>query len=365
MYRSTSTRATQLLYLILAGVLLSGCAETKHIFRYVESDQQKVWPLPPEPPRYQYVGLLTGEPNFVADSTAGFRQSLTKAFLWVAGVFGREERPLTLQRPQTGVVDAAGRILVTDVSRQAVYVFDTARGKFEVWEDAGTNTRFVAPIGIAIAADGSVLVADAELGSVVRLDKSGKPLGRLGGGVLKRPSGLAYDPAKGWIYVADTHEHNLKVFDIEGRFIKLIGKRGEEPGTFNGPTHLAFVNNRLYVTDALNARIQIFDNNGEFQTTFGRRGVYLGDMPHPKGVTSDAGGRIYVVESYYDHLLIYDEQGRFLLPIGGAGQAIGEFNLPSGAWTDDRGLIYVSDMFNQRIVILKYLDDQAPAAASK
>lgn len=357
--------ARQLPYLVLAMVLLSGCADTKYLFRYVEPDQEKAWPLPPEPPRYQYVGLLTGEPNFVADSAGGFRQGLTKAFLWVAGVFGHEERPLTLQRPQTGVVDSAGRILVTDVSRQGVYVFDIVRGKFEVWQQAGASAMFIAPIGIAIGSDGSVLVADAELGAVIRLDKTGKPLGRLGGGVLKRPSGLAYDPAKGWLYVADTHEHNIKVFDVGGRFIKLIGKRGEEPGTFNGPTHLAFANNRLYVTDALNARIQIYDNNGEFLTTFGRRGVYLGDMPHPKGVAVDASGRIYVVESYYDHLLIYDDQGRFLLPIGGAGQGIGEFNLPSGAWVDSRGLIYVADMFNQRIVILKYIGDQAPAAARK
>ena len=109
------------------------------------------------------------------------------------------------------------------------------------------------------------------------------------------------------------------MFDDEGRLIDIIGQRGEGPGEFNAPTHIALSNGRLYVTDTLNARIQVLDLNGEPISMIGKRGLYLGNLTRPKGVTVDADDNIYVVESYYDHLLVFDKQGQFLLPIGGTG----------------------------------------------
>jgi len=56
-------------------------------------------------------------------------------------------------------------------------------------------------------------VADAELGVVVMLDDQGVSQGFLGEGLLQRPTGLAYDPDQGHLYVADTAAHDIKVFD--------------------------------------------------------------------------------------------------------------------------------------------------------
>jgi DNA-binding beta-propeller fold protein YncE len=96
---------------------------------------------------------------------------------------------------------------------------------------------------------------------------------------------------------------------------------------------------------------------GEYQLKFGRRGLYVGDLPRPKGIATDAGGRVYVVESYYDHLLVYSNDGQLLLPIGGTGSEIGQFYLPSGVWTDSKNRIYIADMFNGRVVILEYIQN--------
>lgn len=340
----------------VCALLLSACAETKGVFRYVESEHQQVWPTAPDVPRYRYVGQLTGEQNFYVESEGGVGEAFVTALKWVAGIFSSNARKANvLQRPQTGVVGEDGRIFVTDVSRQAVFVFDRQQGKLEIWEEAAKNTGFLSPIGIAVGRDGEILVADSELGVIAKLDKQGKPAGTYGGGVLKRPTGVARDPVRGWIYISDTHDHNIKVFNDAGHFVKVIGQRGEADGQFNGPTFLTFSSDRLYVSDTLNARVQVFNGEGEFVSSFGRRGLYIGDMPHPKGVAADSDGNIYVVESYYDHLLIYNDAGQLLLPIGGTGHAIGQFYLPSGVWIDNNDRVHVSDMFNGRVMILQFL----------
>lgn len=317
--------------------------------------QRVMWPAPPEVPRYMYAGELTGESNFKSLDDER-RKGLQGLFNWVVGLFESQPVEVVLQRPQSGAIDEQrGRIYVTDVSRQGVYVFDQKQGRLLLWEYARGFRRFVAPIGVALGAEGEVLVSDAELGMVVRLDQEGNFVGTIGERLLKRPTGLARDPAQGLVFVADTHAHDIKVFDDAGRLLKVIGHRGEGPGEFNFPTHLAFANGELYVTDTFNNRIQVFSREGDLSRRFGQRGLYVGNLVRPKGVAVDDEGNVYVVESYYDHLLVFNAAGQFLLGIGGTGQVAGKFFLPAGVWIDQHNRVFVADMFNGRVVIFQFL----------
>jgi DNA-binding beta-propeller fold protein YncE len=115
------------------------------------------------------------------------------------------------------------------------------------------------------------------------------------------------------------------------------------------------VDGKLYVTDTFNARVQVFDSKGQFIRSVGSRGLFMGNLVRPKGVTADSEGNIYIIESFHDYLLVYDQDARFLLPIGGTGDSVGEFYLPAGVWTDNRDRIYVADMYNGRVEIFQYL----------
>ncbi len=318
------------------------------------SGKEQLWPALPEVPRYLYAGQLTGEANFRRpESSNGGLGGLLR---WIVGFVSGDASPVVLQRPQNGIVDEGGRIYVTDTSRQAVFVFDEKMGELLVWDKADGLRGFVAPAGIALGANGEVLVTDAELGLVARLDRAGNPLGQLGKGLLKRPTGIVRDPQRRLTYVADTNAHDVKVFDDEGRLVNLIGRRGEAPGEFNYPTYLAFARGELYVTDTMNNRVQVFSADGDvLQRQFGSRGLYVGNLVRPKGVAVDHEGNVYVVESYYDHLLVFDRLGRFLMAIGGTGSDVGKFYLPAGVWTDSRGRIFVADMFNGRVVVFQFL----------
>lgn len=347
-----------LLALFACALILTGCAETKYAMRLdpepVAESEPRVWPAPPEVARFRYVGQLTGQDNFVPES-GDKRGTAIKVFEWLVGLFSASEEKVVLKRPQSGMVDDEGRVFVTDIASHAVFVFDRAGGKLQTWTQARENRNFVTPIGVTPGAGGTVLVADAELGQVYKLDHDGKPLGSFGKDILNRPTGLARDAARGRIYVADTHAHDVKVFDDEGQLIEVVGHRGEEEGQLNFPTHIAFAGDRLYVTDGMNARMQIFDTQGRIVSTFGRRGLFYGNLTRPKGVATDSKGNIYVVESYYDNLLVYNSEGKFLMPIGGTGKEIGQFYLPSGVWTDKQDRVYVADMFNGRVVIFQLI----------
>lgn len=343
---------------VVVAMFVAGCAEVKYAMHMDPGFRQpqalRVWPEKPDKARYRYVGQLIGEDNFVAEGRDA-RQTGMTMLRWLVGLTGMTQQKIELQRPQTGMADGLGRVYVTDVGRHAVFVFDQIAGKLHVWEQAAPNASFITPVGIAAGPRGEILVADSDLGAVIRLDRNGAPLGFFGQDVLERPTGLARDAARGRTYVADTHSHDIKVFDDDGRLVETIGERGEEEGELNYPTHLAFAGDRLYVSDSMNARVVVFDAHGHQVASYGRRGRFVGDLTRPKGVAVDSAANIYVVESFYDNLLVFNGQGQFLMPIGGTGKDIGQFYLPSGVWTDAQDRIYVADMFNGRVVIFQFL----------
>ncbi|HET9651764.1 MAG TPA: hypothetical protein VFP36_06220 [Usitatibacter sp.] len=338
--------------------LAAGCANEARVLR-MDPDPGKrgegvFFPGAPEVPRYFYAGQLIGESNYVEAGDRA-RANVKDVLRWVVGLAGGDDRPEGLQRPQSGITDAQGRVIVSDSSRQAVLVFDPASG-LDTWEQAAGLTHFSTPVGVASSPEGHVWVADADLGFVAELDARGKPVAMIGKGVLRRPTGVAYDPQTRRLFVCDTQSHDIKVFGTDRALLKTIGRRGEGDGEFNYPTHIAFARGELYVADTMNSRIQVFADAGDrHRLTIGARGLYVGNLVRPKGVAVDSEGNIYVIESYYDHLVVYDRNGRFLLAIGGLGKDIGQFYLPAGVWVDGRNRVFVADMFNGRIVVLQYL----------
>lgn len=335
-------------------VMVGGCAVMPSVAPILEpAADATVWPTQPEIPHYAFVGTLIGERDFVGARDTG--DSMTSIFAWAVGLAIGEPKYFELRRPVSGMTDDEGRIYVVDASHQAVVVFDMPENRLRIWSSAADGQKFVAPVGICADGAGGILVTDAELGEVFHLDAAGTPIGRFGRDALIRPTGIARDPATGTIYVTDTGAHGIRLFDAQGMLLDALGRFGSGAGEFNSPTHLAFAQDELYVSDTLNFRVQVFDRESERRLVFGKLGLYIGNLTRPKGVAVGNDGRIYVVESYYDHLLIYDRQGILLLAIGGAGAGVGQFYLPSGVWTDNAGRVYVADMFNGRVVILKEL----------
>jgi DNA-binding beta-propeller fold protein YncE len=309
-----------------------------------------VWPLPPEQPRIKYVDSIYGAADVEPVKKASFLDRL-------AGIQRKEFKPGFI-KPYGIATDSRGRVYVTDSGQAVVFVFDPEQ-KQVGYLGRGAQVRLRVPIGIAVDARDRIWVADAVRQQVYAFDPEGNALLALGQpDELSNPVAVAVDDSRQRLYIVDSKAHKVKVYSPEtGQPLGEFGGRGTGPGQFNFPTNIALDRDgRVYVTDTMNFRVQIFDAEGRFLEEFGRQGTRFGQFLKPKGIAIDSFQNIYVVDSDFDNFQIFDQQNRLLMFVGGGGQIPGRFWLPAGIHVDRNNRIYVADQNNRRIQIFQLLD---------
>ncbi|MQY61218.1 6-bladed beta-propeller [bacterium] len=71
--------------------------------------------------------------------------------------------------------------------------------------------------------------------------------------------------SSGNIYVLDSEDVNIKVYDQKGRFSKVISRKGQGPGQLSNPIDIYIdYKDLIYVCDSGNNRISIFNGQGDF-----------------------------------------------------------------------------------------------------
>lgn len=329
-------------HIVRLGVLLFACVCAP---AWAEQEQEKlVWPHAPAQPRVEFVKTFSRAADLGIGK--GFFERLKDL------LFGEEEARIL--RPMA-VVASGGILYVADPGARGVHRFDTAGGEYSLIA-AGDDAPLPSPVGLARGTGGDVYVVDSRLGQIFVIRPGAKSALALRLDVkLTQPTGIACDAASGRLYVADTAEHRIHIFERDGSLAGSIGRRGTGDGEFNYPTYLWLTpEGRLYVTDSLNFRVQAFDARGQFVGKFGRQGDGSGDAARQKGVATDRHGHVYVVDALFHAFQIFDATGRLLLPVGERGQERGEFWLPTGIFIDDE-IIYIADSYNQRIQVLRYI----------
>ena len=310
-----------------------------------------VWPLPPEQPRVRYVTTYRGIDDF----------KTRKMPRWKTLLLGAEDpssRPSDVMVKPYGVaVSRLGRVYVADTVARRVFVFDPEAKAVSFVGESGPG-KLTKPVGVAVDGEGKVFVADATVNRVFGYGLKGQlaiAIGREGD--LDSPSGLAVDRERNLLYVADAKKHHVLCYStVDGSAVRTIGRRGGGPGEFNFPTNLTVNRSgRLYVADTLNFRIQVFNPDGGFLGEFGIQGDTPGTLNRPKGVGVDSEGHVYVADSSFNNFQIFDAAGQLLLYVGTGGTEPGEFILPAGLCIDDRDRIYVADQGNARVQVFEYL----------
>src|SRR5581483_9779587 len=117
-----------------------------------------------------------------------------------AAAFGKPSAKALLT-PFGLCTDGGERLFVADPGAQVVHVFDLKRRKYEQWRPGG-SVPFTQPVGVAWDPAGRVIVSDSTSGRLFVFNDRGKSVGEIGFGVLKRPAGIAIDPASHRVFVA-------------------------------------------------------------------------------------------------------------------------------------------------------------------
>ncbi len=318
-----------------------GCATSGR----TEQTYHPVWPPPPAAPRVRHLMDIRSQDDLHKPSAFdGLGRMIT----------GGGTRSMI--RPNSATVVGDGLLCVTDQEWQGVHLLEMHSSGSRFVSLAEDGLHFVSPVGIAAFAD-KIAVSDSMLNRVFLITRGGEPAGQIekprG---FARPTGLAYDGERRELYVVDTLDNEVCVFNDEGRLIRKFGSPGTDIGEFNFPTHI-FVDQlgRVFVTDSMNFRVQAFDREGHYLFDLGRQGDATGYLAVPKGVGVDGFGHIYIVDSYFSNVQVFDEDGRFLLSVGGPGEGVGQFQVPAGLFVDRDNRVYICDSFNRRVQVLEYI----------
>lgn len=324
-----------------------------------------VWPNPPAIARIKYVNWYSSDK--VIRNYKGQAQKKSGWMDRLAGTQSSDEvygRPFELIQPYGIAVDSKGRLYIADTKVGAIFVFNTqAQAKDVDLVKNGINAHFVRIIGLAMDDSDRLFVSDPGLKHVLVFDKDHKAEDVITDGMVE-PGNLAIDNQNRLLYVSDIELDQVLVYDADTlKLLRKIGTTGHKheltsPGDFAKPSGLAVdKEGNLYVADTLNNRIEIFDADGQFISAFGKNGDGPGYFARPKGVAIDSDGHVWVADGVQDRVQVFTKEGQLLIAFGGHGKLPGQFQSLVNIYIDKTDRVFTTEIFAGRAQEMQYITD--------
>jgi len=320
-----------------------------------------VWPNPPAIARIRYQAF------YAAQKISQVEGPPTKKQKWMDRLAGTQpisDRKVLYQlaEPYGVAVDSKGNLYVADQKVGAIFVFNTETRDVDLIKNK-INAHFVRIIGLAMDDGDRLFVSDPGLRHVLVFDSAHKAEDVITDGLVS-PGALAIDRENRLLYVSDVDLDQVLVYDADSLKLKRkMGTTGHNhelttPGDFAKPTGLAVdQEGNLYVADTLNNRIEIFDADGKFISTFGKAGDGPGYFARPKGVAIDGDGHIWVADGMQDRVQVFNKESQLLISFGGHGLLPGQFQGLTSITIDKMNRVFTSELFPGRVQQFRYVTD--------
>ena len=332
-----------------------------------------VWPSPPSIARVKYMAYYAG---MKIDSTLDTNKKKATWMDRLAGAKAQDEKinvktfPFQLIGPYGIAIDSKGLVYVADQKVGAIFVFNTETRDVQLIRN-GYEAHFGWINGLAVDDDDRLFVSDGKMHRVLIFNTKHEIEAQITEKLVD-PVGLALDTENRLLYVVDTQQDQVVVFDADSlKELRRIGTGGKNhwlttPGDFGGPQGIALDSDgNIYVTDTMNNRVEIFDADGKFISEFGRHCDGPGCFARPKGIAVDRDGHIWVADTMLDTLQVFNREGQLLTYLGGHGHFPGQFEALVGVAIDKQNRVFTTEQYPGRMQMFRYVTDDEAAAEKK
>jgi sugar lactone lactonase YvrE len=258
-------------------------------------------------------------------------------------------------KPRAMALDHDGNIVTVDF-RAMIQTFTPDGELVASWRTPDQSIG--RPSGLCVDRDGNILVADSHFHQILVYDKAGTILRKYGGdhgdaplvGLFGYIGDVAVD-SKGFIYIAEAQQHErITKITPEGKIVAQWGERGPAPGQFQRIRSL-FIDkhDRLFAADACNHRIQVFDSDGKFLREFGKE-VFT----YPYDVVVSDDGDVYVCEWGGCRIRKFTRDFVLVGTWGQPGRKPGQLANPWAIALDRENRVLIADSDNHRVQRIRF-----------
>jgi len=267
--------------------------------------------------------------------------------LGMAGI----SKPGFFLNPQHLAFDSENNVYVTDLGNSRVQKFDST-GKFLTeWGHKGTNSgEFSYPTGIAVS-DEFVFVVDNKNNDIQKFTLDGEFISKWGGsgsnnGFFNSPLGITISEDN-FVYIVDSGNVRIQKFTLDGEYVSHFKQNGTKVVNFITPVDIAINSDKIYVTDSTQNGIVVFDLEGNFKKILNN---IVGGYPiHPEGIIFDEKDNFYIVDYRNDRIIYFNDSGSALSIFGQTGNNNGQFRFPKDVAISNDGYLFVTDAQGNRI----------------
>ena len=269
------------------------------------------------------------------------------------------------------VLDVVDSVLAQRISVYAGQVGDNA-----LVNGSSSTARFDTPKGLALRADGSLLIVDSGNNVIRLISADGATVSTYPDSSATSTFNQLADIAAtvdGRVFVADSGARQILVISADGSTISVYagsGVAGSENGNslataqFSEPVSLAVAEDgRLFIGDVGSNQIRVINANGSTVSTY-----FDGDGQFvPNDISIAADGRIFVADTDNNRIAVINAAGTAVANYAGANAgyvdgaiASAQFNQPQAAFIAGR-TVFVADSNND---VVRLIDARASTVST-
>jgi predicted membrane-bound mannosyltransferase/DNA-binding beta-propeller fold protein YncE len=260
-------------------------------------------------------------------------------------------------------VSPDGSIYIADTSNHRILHLSSEYEIIHTWGSEGTAPgEFNQPWGIAVDQNGFVYVTDTWNHRIQKFTEDGEFVTTWGNYGLADSTDTFYGPRgitvdhQGNVLVTDTGNKRILVFSSQGQFVEEFGTTGYLLGQFDEPVGITIspVENKLYVADTWNQRVQVFDSSEDIGYTpsasWDIDGWYGQSLENKPFIAADNLNRIIIADPEAARILVFANDGTFLNTFGDydlSGPT--GFGLIGGVAADQNGGVWIMDSLKNEL----------------